>query len=306
MDRYVSWLKDTKQTLFETAGTYWRLYQNALVPASLKPEPIELGAHQARELLDESGALFLRYFTRRYERPTAFWYMACNEYSFKNLPQKLRTRIRRAYKDCRIERVDPEWLAKNGYPCYLAAFSRYRNARPEPREIFDEMCRGSVGGPFEFWAAYAGDQLAGFEKLAVGQDYAASLVIKLDPRFLRLSPDSALKDTILTTYISEQGKTVFNGFRSIVHDTNVQDVLLKFGYRRVFCDLKLVYRPSVRAYVNLLYPFRTIIDRAPDSALAGKIRGLLAQEEIRRSFDMDGKRTNRTGPPISNRNVSFV
>jgi hypothetical protein len=47
MDPYISWLKESKQPLFEGAGTYWRVYQNALVPASLKPQPVELSRDQA-------------------------------------------------------------------------------------------------------------------------------------------------------------------------------------------------------------------------------------------------------------------
>src|ERR1700691_2931204 len=140
MDSYVRWLKDAKQPVYEIAGTYWRQYQHALVPACPKPEPIEWGLKQARELLDRSGALFLRYFPRTVNHPTAFWYTACGEYNFKNLPQKVRTHIRRAYKSCRVVRVDSEWLANNGYPCYVAAFSRYRNSQPESRAEFDDMC----------------------------------------------------------------------------------------------------------------------------------------------------------------------
>jgi hypothetical protein len=285
MDPYIAWLKVRCHPLFETAGTYWRPYHHALVPASLKPEPIELDSQQANELLEKSGTLFLRYFSRTYEQPTAFWYMACNEYDFKKLPHKVRTQIRRAQRDCRIERVDPAWLADNGYPCFQVAFSRYRNARPESREEFEEMCRGSIGGPFEFWAAFVGDQLVGFAKCVVGNDYCACVVSKLDPRFLSLSPSSALHDAMLRTYVSEQQKTVTCGFRNVVHDTDMHRFLLQFGYRRVYCDLKVRYRPLVRALVSVLYPFRLAMRRALDSGWTDRINALLFQEEIRRTFE---------------------
>jgi hypothetical protein len=290
MDNYVSWLKETKQPLFEMAGTYWRLYQNALVPACPKPEPIELEVKQAHELLDRSRALFLRYFTRTVKYPTAFWYTTCREYNFKNLPQKVRTHIRRAYKSCRVERVEPAWLADNGYPCYLAAFSRYRNARPESRARFDEMCTAAPCGPLEFWGVFVEDRLVGFAKCAVGPDYVATLVLKLDPDFMQLSTGNALQDTILKTYVSEQQKPVYAGFRSVVHNTNTHDYLLKLGYTRVYCDLKVVYRPAVRTCVNLLYRGHMLLDRIPESCMKGYIRGLLTQEEIRRSIELDGKR----------------
>jgi hypothetical protein len=291
MDRYISWLKEEKYPVYEMAGTYWRQYQNALVPACPKPEPIQLSFEQAQELLNRSGALFLRYFTRTVKHPTAFWYTACREYEFKNLAQKVRSHIRRGYKSCRVERIDAEWLAQNGYPCYVAAFSRYRNSEPESHAKFHEMCQGSPGGPFEFWGAFAEDRLVGFAKSAVGQDYAATLVLKLDPDYLHLSTGPALQDTILKHYVSEQGKPVYAGFRSVVHDTNTHDHLLQLGYSRVYCDLKVIYRPAVRTCVNLLYRWRSLVDRVPESSVKRNIRGVLAQEEIRRTIEADGRRT---------------
>lgn len=306
MDPYVSWLKDTKQTLFEAAGTYWRPYHKALVPASVKPEPVELGRKQANELLAKSGALFIRHFTRTSESPTAFWYMACNEYSFESLPRKSRSCIRRAYRDCRVQRVDPAWLSDNGYRCYTAAFSRYQNARPGSRAVFDQMCRGSICGPFEFWAAFVGDHIAGFAKCVVGHDYAACVVLKLDPRFLPLGISSAMQDAILTAYVCEQRKILTNGFRTLIHDTNMNHFLLQFGYRRIYCDLKLVYRPSIRAFVNLSYPFRSLVDRLPESKWSNKIRPLLAQEKIRRSIESDEKRTSRLSQTLLHRIVRSI
>lgn len=306
MDTYIDWLKEKDQPLYQARGIYWRRYQNALVPASPMPQPSELTERDARDLLRESGALMLRYFTRISERPTSFWFTACSDYDFKKLPRKLRTQIRRAYKDCRVEQVDPTWLADNGYDCYTAAFSRYRNARPESREDFDKMCRGSLGGPFDFWATFVGNNLAGFYKYAVGHDYAAGLVLKLDPRFLSLNPASALQDTILTKYVGEQKKTVSVGFRSLVHDTNMHEFLTKFGYRRVYCDLKVVYRPSLRTFVNLSYLLRSFVKSTEDSQWRNKLAALWTQEEIRRSFISDGKRTTRSCEPILHRIVRSI
>jgi len=285
MDSYIAWLKDRRHPLFEVAGTYWRPYHQALVPASPKPEPIELDLYQANELLEKSGTWFLRYFSRTYEQPTAFWYTACYEYDLKKLSPNARHKIRRAQRHCRIERVDPAWLADNGYPCFRAAFSRYRGARPESREEFEEMCRGSIGGPFEFWAAFVGHQLVGFAKCVVGYDYSACSVVKLDPSFLSLGPSYALQDAILRTYVSEDQKTVTHGFRNVAHDTDIHKFLLQFGYRPVYCDLKVRYRPLVRALVSVLYPFRLAMRRAPDSGWTARINAFLFQEEIRRTFE---------------------
>jgi len=293
MQDYVTWLKEKNTTLYEMDGTYWRLYQKALVPAAVKPGPIALSDVQAQDLLKRSGALLIRYFSKTVEYPTAFWYSSCSEYDMKNLSPKVRGRIRRGYKSCRVERADPDWIAENGYACYTSAFSRYRNAEPDSKEEFQSLCREAIGGPFEFWGVFVGDQLAGYEKFAVGPDYAASLVLKLDPKYLHESIGPAIKDTTLSTYVTDQGKTFHNGFRSVVHETNTHDFLLTLGFKRVYCDLKIVYRPAVKACVDMLYNSRPLLNRLPESSIKSKVLGLLSQEEIRRSIEFDAERPHR-------------
>ena len=60
--------------------------------------------------------------------------------------------------------------------------------------------------------------------------------------------------------------------------------LEKFGFRKIFCDLRIVYRPSVRLCVDLLLPFRRVVARLNRPAAAANIKALLAQELIQRSF----------------------
>ncbi|MGH9818194.1 MAG: GNAT family N-acetyltransferase, partial [Candidatus Acidiferrales bacterium] len=216
MDTYVTWLKNSSSTaLFESAGVWWRPYHRALVPASPKPEPVALSEGQAKELLEKSGMLFLRYFTRTFDEPTAFWYTACREYRFEKLAPDMRRYIRRARERCEVRQVDAEWMATHAYGCYAAAFRRYANAWPGPRETFEKSCREAAGGPFEFWAAFVGGTLAAFTKVVTGEDYAAAVVTKLHPDFLRHRPGYALRDSILTTYVAGQGKALMDGFRSV-------------------------------------------------------------------------------------------
>lgn len=285
MDPYMTWLKNSRSTaLFEAGGTWWRPYQHALVPASPKPEAVALPEPEAQELLKKSGTLFLRYFTRTFDEPTAFWYTACREYRFEKLSGDMRRKIRRARERCEVRQVDAGWMSTHAYACYAAAFGRYANAWPEPRETFEKVCREAAGGPFEFWAAFVDGALAAFTKVVIGGDYAAAVVTKLHPDFLRYRPGYALRDSLLTTYVARQGKPVTDGFRSVAHETQQHDHLMKFGYQRVFCDLQIIYRPAVRTFVRFCYPFRSLIDRIPATQPTAHLRSLLRQEQMRRSF----------------------
>ena len=266
------------------AGIHWKLYHKALIPASLQPAPVELTAQECNELLHRSGALFLRYFTRTVDYPTSFWYTSCKEYSFAKLPQKVRSHIRQGYRSCRVERVDPVWLADNGYPCYAAAFLRYRNAQPESKEQFDETCRGSLGGPFEFWGAFVDDQLAGFAKCAVSDDYAACLVLKLDPSFIRMNISSALKDTVLKTYVADQGKR----FTPDSDPSFTKPIPTTFSTKtrlqpRVLRSQSRLPPGGTNVRQPAFYNFRSLATRVPETFMKSSIQGLLTQEEIRRS-----------------------
>src|SRR5205823_793384 len=250
--------------------------------ASVKPEPVEIGARQAKEVLERSGTLFLRHFTRTFKEPTDFWYVVCDEYKFDKLSSKTRYHVRQGYKSCMVRRVDPAWLAVNGFECYVAALGRYKNAYPVSQKDFEKSLMDSLGGPFDFWAVFCKGKLATYSKCIVGNDYVASVVLKSHPDYLRFYPVYALMDTMLKTYVVDQHKPVTYGFRSILHDTNIQELLEKFGFHKMYCDLQVVYRPSVRAFVKFLMPFKSVVGRFPNTNLTSRVKSLLSQEEIRR------------------------
>lgn len=283
-DPYVGWQKQHDLPLFQGGGTCWRLYRNILVPASVKPEPTHVQTCEARELLRMSGAYLIRFFTRTYETPTEFWHVLCDDYNFEKLPGKMRTKIKRAYKDCAVRRIEALWLAEHGYECYAAAFSRYKGGSQESNETFRNKCLLAVGGPFEFWGAFIGETLVGFAKCVVGTDYATMVVFKIHPDYNSSRPAYALQDTILQTYVAKAGKPVNNGSRSLDHDTNMQDFVLQFGFKRIYTDLKVVYRPALRSLLGFLYPFSSVISSLPSSGRVTPLKTLLRQEQIRRSF----------------------
>jgi len=282
MDRYVKWLLDVRHApLLQEGGTWWRVYQKSVLQASLKPQAVSLSADEAARLLKDSGALLVRYFTRTFDAPTEFWYTSCEQYQFDALSRKARNQIRRAYKTCQVKQIDASWLAANGYECYSAAFARYRKARPQSLASFRRNLLGDQAGPFDFWGVFADEKLIAYAKCAVGDDYVAIVVAKFHPEHLHFYPAYALLDTILKLYVQDRGKPVSNGFRSVAHDTNMQEFLEKFGFHKVYCDLCVVYRPLIGLVVKALYPLQPIVERVRSVPALG---ALLTQERIQRTF----------------------
>jgi len=283
LDTYIAWQKQHHVPLFESAGVWWWVYKGILVPASLKPQPVQVDRSAARRVLAQSGAHLARFFSRTSTGPTEFWYVECREYDLEKLSPKLRKHVRRAHRDSSVRPISATWFAENGYHCYSAAFSRHKNGRPDSQELFQQKCLECAGGPFEFWGAFVGDALAAFAKCVVGDDYVSLVMFKFDPQFSSANATYALLDTILQTYVAEQHKPVNNGSRSLSHDTNMQEFVLKFGFRCIYTDLQVIYRPPLGYLIGLLYPFSPFINRLSLPRPAAALKTLLRQEQIRRS-----------------------
>jgi hypothetical protein len=197
----------------------------------------------------------------------------------------MRNQIKRGHKNNRVEKVSAEWLAINGYPCYFSAYSRYSAAFPVKEEHFRNSILKNAGGPFEYWAVFTryDDRLAGYCILAIEDNHVNISTLKFVPERLKGYSSYALIDKIIRNYVAEQKMIMNNGSRSISHDTNIQDFLLKFGFRRQYCSLNVVYSPVLKILVVLLFPLRNIFVKLPDFKSLHRIRSLLFQEQIRRS-----------------------
>ena len=71
-------------------------------------------------------------------------------------------------------------------------------------------------------------------------------------------------DTLLTSYVVERALPINNGERTVLHDSNMQDFLLKFGFRRHYCRLNIIYSSPLHHVVNLVYPFRSLVQHSPN------------------------------------------
>jgi hypothetical protein len=91
-----------------------------------------------------------------------------------------------------------------------------------------------------------------------------------------------LIDFLINHYVIERHAKLSNGDRSIVHDTNFQDFLLKMGFQKQYCRLNVNYQPSLQAFIKTVYPFRKVFAVLPDRGLIHKANAVLFQEELRR------------------------
>ncbi len=297
--RYADWLRAQGVRLYLAAGIEWRVYNGALTPLRDVPRPVDLSSADARRLLGQSGAWLIRYPGQilptgdgeaRVADDDAWYYVLCDSLvPLEALAKKVRYEVNVGLKHCTVRRLDPEWLAANGYDCYRAAFARYRNARPsaEPRFRADVMAKRD--GPIEFWGVFVGETLAGYSQCIMDDGWVHHSVAKYRPDFLKDRIAYVMVRSLMEEYAGHQGLILVNGTRSLSHDTSYNRVLVKLGFRMVPCELRVAYQPVLGLAVRTLFPLRHLLSRLPDSGLLHRVRTILELEAIRRHWSPDLK-----------------
>jgi len=280
--RYTQWQLDTGSELYQGGGIYWRKYNGALVPASVTPIFIELTQSECSRLLRQSKALFLRYSSATDRNETPWWYVVCHHYDKASLSGNTRSKINRGHKRCEVRRLEFSWFFENGYSCYRSAYQRYANAQPMREEEFKTSIREEKEGPFEWWGVFVGGELVGYCECIVEEKEVATNIIKLNPSFFKQYTSYALFDEILAHY-TQKGMVISNGSRSISHDTNMQEFLLKLGFEKLFCNLSVSYQPLLGVFIRATYSSRSLLEKLPNYTLFERLKALLLQEKIVRS-----------------------
>lgn len=279
---YVRWLEQQGVALYDCGGPpRWRRHGRALIPASVVPCYLD-APPDARSLLRASGAWFLRYSSHPSPLEKSWWYVICDTHDPAARSSNTRSKVNRGHRACEVRRVSAQWLADNGYACHKAAFEHYGTAAPLSEEDFRRGMLAKGGEPFELWAVSICGDLAGYCECVVESGYAATSVIKLHPAYLKRYSSYALFDRLVEHYVGADGLTLSNGNRSVSHDTNIQEFLLKFNFRRQFCRLNVAYRPTLALATRLAYPLRAWVEGLPQDCVPIELVALLRQEHFRR------------------------
>ncbi len=276
--------------MIEYKGVIWENYHGALIPKEKPDKKISLDGKDKKYLLKKSNAYILRYITKwDIDKETSFWYVIKNSFGdMEELSGNTRSKVRRAYKNCIVKKVDLEEIAENGYECYKEAMHSYNTTlKIISQEEFYKNTLNNTG--YDYWAVYEQEcnDLIAYSSNKVYEDCVDYTTIKFDPKYLKLYPSYALFFEMNKYYLNEKNfKFVNDGARSISHDTNIQDFLIqKFKFGKAYCKLNVEYRWDIGLIVKVLYPFRWMIKKLKYKKIFDKLNTLLIQEEIRRDCE---------------------
>ena len=144
---------------------------------------------------------------------------------------------------------------------------------PTPDEFAQRVLSDEPFGDVRHrWAAYREGKLIGFNQNLVYDDVEVDYTMgKYHPDYLEFYPAYALFQTMNEYYLVQRKMQYVNaGFRSISHDTEIQDFLVRlFHFEKLRVGLHVHFRRPLRGLLGLLRPFRPLLQAAwpPSKAL---------------------------------------
>jgi hypothetical protein len=228
---------------------------------------------QCSELLSKLGGLWVQWTNGlNSDAAESEWYaVICRKHAELDDIQSgnTRSKIRRGLKRCEVRKVDAEELAKNGYDTYRAALEGYglsaRSILSKSAFESHEKKDTAFADIRHQWAVYVEGKMVGFaHNLIYDKTEVDYTMIKLHPDYLKYYTSYALIYKMNEYYLEQEGfEYVSDGSRSILHETGIQEFLIrKFGFEKAYMNLYVYSRPSLGLIVKMARPFRKWLSKA--------------------------------------------
>ena len=276
----------------------WEYYNHALVPAKAPHVIPDISwmkdGRKWKELADGKYPLFARWITDFDCQEETQWWCLIKDTPFDlmSLKSNRRSLITRGLKRVDVKVIIPAEYAAQMANVLIKAWKSYDDSYEEGEdrktltEEFRQLTEDALGNS-EYLGAFLKDTdtLIGYSIYNLFDDWIEYSVVKTDPEYLNTQVNAALAYAGLERYMKPGIKYIMGGWRTMIHETNYQDYLLKnFGYRKAYCRLHIRYRLWMGVLVKILYPFRNLLKKYAHRGLLYQVWCTLRQEEIYRTF----------------------
>jgi hypothetical protein len=173
---------------------------------------------------------------------------------------------------------------KDLYRVYKKSSERYTNFMPISESVFIQDTISNFDDNVYYGVYYKeNDLLCGYTSIKEKDNVASFNVIKLDQDYFKFKLSYVLIFSVADIYLRQrQFMYIHNGERSVRHDTEMQDFLMKWlGFRKAYVNLHIEYKFPLGLMINICYPFRKLFQKIP-GILFHNINSLLLQEQIAR------------------------
>lgn len=276
----------------------WEYYNHALIPTTaphIVPDTSWMDDRKKwKELAEGKYPLFARWITDFDCQEETEWWCLIKDTPFDlmSLKSNRRSLITRGLKRVDVRVIVPSEYAEKMANVLIKAWKSYDEAyeegddRKNLTEDFRKLTRENLGNT-EYLGAFLKDTdtMIGYSIYNLYEDWIEYSVVKTDPEYLNTQVNAALVYYGLERYMKPGIRYILGGYRTMVHESNYQDYLLKnFGFRKAYCKLHIRYRLWMKVIVKLLYPFRSVVKKFSGNRLIYQVWCTLNQEEIYRTF----------------------
>jgi hypothetical protein len=254
---------------------------------SANPPHIAIDKGHMRQALRLSKNYFTRYttdFDCGFETP---WYYIIRDEPIQLdiLGSKNRYNINHGSKYFYIQKIEFSIENVNElYRIYKKAYERYTNFNSLGKLVFINNTIKSFETNVYYGVYYkTNNLLCGYTSIQEKNSVASFITMKLDHDYFKYGVSYILIFSIVNLYLKQrQFKYIHNGERSVHHDTEMQEFLIRrLGFRKAYAHLHIEYKPLFGLLVQICYPFRNILKKLP-GILFHNISSLLLQEQIAR------------------------
>jgi len=288
MERHLALYEARGEPCVIEDGKIWRRYREGIMALGPFNLDYSVSPSVARKVMSRLGGQFVMTTNGFSGGPAqGEWYaVICQEFTpLEAYTSKRRSEIRRGLRNCQVRRIDADYLIAHGYEVFLAAYDRYagRGGPSWDEAAFQKYVRlaGQYDDVVHFWGVFHNDRFVAFGLNDIFDRIEAMyFMIKIRPDALDLYPVYALLYAMDEYYLDQQGfEYVNDGWRAVVHQTGIQDFLVKkFNFRRQYSRLDVHYAPWLKAAVTCAYPLRGLLGKVSPRA-----RSLFELERLRRS-----------------------
>lgn len=286
IDRYVNLFSHKNEKILLQNNCIYRLYNNMVIPFGPASTDYSIHKKEAKKIRKSFKAHIVRTTSGFSNNISNEWYaVICSKFTpIEKLKSKYRNEVKKGLNNCIVKKIDIEFLANNGFEVYNSALKKYKNkANAFDNEGFRLNILQNIdfSDIFHTWGIFHNEKLIGYSEVYIFDKIEANYsVVKINPDYLHLYPSYALFYTMNKYYLDEcKFQYINDGFCSISHDTNIQNLLIKkFGFEKKHTKLFLNYSGLLFIIINLLLPFYKIVNK-----INPKVGALLKLEQIRRN-----------------------
>jgi hypothetical protein len=226
---------------------------------------------------------FLLRYISHFDNPeySKFWYIIKDEFvPIEEFSKNTRNQVKKGLKNSEVKKVSLDFFRSNCYEIYASSIKNYGQS---PISKYEFENANYENEERDFWVVFSKQTNVpiAYSSNKVTETSCNYTYIKYHIDFQNLYPSYALHYEMDRYYLENKKVNYVNvGARSLLHETGIQDFLIKkFKYRRAYCKLNIVYSPFFSFMVKLIYPFRGLIKKIKLQKL-NKVKAILNQHEI--------------------------